>query len=100
MSEKRTSNRSLFGKIKDVSWWAYYSLFLLTILFLLSLIIRSLLGGASGGISNFGQLIYLVGLCMAVFGLMGLCIAYLVRVMWDRLKVHRGGETQKGWSDS
>lgn len=96
MSEKSKSERSLFGKIKDLSWWIFYSLFLLTVLFLLSLMIWSLSGGALGRISNFGQLIYLVGLLIAVLGLMGMCIAYIVRVMWYRLKVNRGGQIQKG----
>ncbi len=89
MREKSSSKRRLLGNIKDLSWWAFYSLFLLTVLFLLSLIIWSLIGGALGRISNFGQLLYLVGLLIAVLGLMALCLVYIVRVMWYRLKSDR-----------
>lgn len=89
MREKSSSKRRLLGNIKDLSWWAFYSLFLLTVLFLLSLIIWSLIGGALGRISNFGQLIYLVGLLIALLGLMALCLVYIVRVMRYRLKSDR-----------
>lgn len=89
MREKSSSKRRLLGNIKDLSWWAFYSLFLLTVLFLLSLIIWSLIGGALGRISNFGQLIYLVGLLIALLGLMALCLVYIVPVMRYRLKSDR-----------
>jgi hypothetical protein len=96
MSEKSKSDRRLLRSIKELSWWTSYSLFLLIILFLLSLMIKSLAGGALGRVSNFGQLIYLVGLLIAVLGLMALCTAYILRVMWYRFKGNRGGEVQKG----
>jgi len=80
--------------IKEVSWWTFYILFLIVLLFLLALILRELFGGALARISNAGLFIYFIGLIMAVFGLMAMCIAYVVRVMWYRLKSNRGGHIQ------
>lgn len=95
MGKKIESPRTLFQKIKDLSWWTFYTLFLLTVLYLLFLIVWSLIAGAFGRISNFGEFIYLFGLMIAVLGLMGLCIAYIVRVMWQRFKTTQGGQIQK-----
>jgi len=81
--------------VKEFSWWAFYVLFFMIVVFLLFLVVRSLVGGALARVSNAGQLIYSLGLLIAVFGLMGMCIAYIVRVMWRRLRGDPGGETQK-----
>jgi len=82
--------------IKEFSWWTFYVLFLIVVVFLLSLMVRELIGGALVRISNPGLFIYFVGLIMAVFGLMAMCIIYIVRVMWYRLKGNGGGQIQKG----
>jgi cation transporter-like permease len=86
MIDKGSIDPDLLRKIKDFSWWTFYSLFLLVVLLLLYLMMKSLLGGALGRISNFGEVIYLFGLVLAVIGLMGLCVAYIVKVMRYRLK--------------
>ncbi len=95
MTENRELHRPLFEKIKDLSWWTFYTLFLLTVLYLLSLIIGPLFGGALGRVSNFGEFIYFIGLIIAILGLMGLCVAYIVRVMWHRFKANQGGQIRK-----
>ncbi|MBW2059764.1 MAG: hypothetical protein JRJ26_19950 [Deltaproteobacteria bacterium] len=94
MEGRERPTESVAGGIKEVSWWTFYTLFLLITLFLLSLMVRALIGGALGKISNFGQAIYLVGLLMTVLGLLGLCLAYIVRVMWYRLKDRRQQKQQ------
>ena len=81
--------------IKEFSWWTFYVLFLIVVLFLLSLIVRGLVGGAVARISNPGLFIYFVGLLMAVFGLMALCVAYVVRVVHRKLKANREASIQK-----
>lgn len=80
-------------RIKEFSWWAFYILFLMIVLFLLSLLVRGLIGGALQKISNAGEVVYFIGLMLAVFGLMAMCIAYVVRMMWRRFKTRQGGET-------
>ena len=59
------------------------------------LLVRALVGGALARISNPALFIYSVGLMMAVFGLMAMCIAYIVRVLWHRLKDNRRGYIQR-----
>ena len=81
--------------IKEFSWWVFYVLFFVVVFFLLSLIVRGLIGGAAARISNLGLFIYFVGLIMAVFGLMALCVAYVVKVMRHKLKANRGGPIQR-----
>jgi hypothetical protein len=81
--------------VKEFSWWTFYVLFFLIVLFLLLLTVRGFIGGALERVSNTGELIYFIGLVIAVFGLMGMCIAYILRVMWRRLRGDPGGETQK-----
>lgn len=81
--------------IRELSWWTFYLLFLMIVLFLLSLLVRALIGGALAGISNPARFVYSVGLMMAVFGLMAMCIAYIVRVLWHRLKDNRRGHIQR-----
>jgi hypothetical protein len=75
--------------VKRISWWIFYISFLSIVLFLACLIVRGLGSGALGRISNGGQLIYLGGLTMAVVGLMAMCIAYVIRAMWHRLRGDR-----------
>jgi hypothetical protein len=76
--------------LKEFSWWTFYVLFLAVVLFLLFLLVRSLIGGALGRVSNLAEVVYLIGLGMAVLGLMGMCIVYVARTMWFRLKGGRG----------
>ncbi len=80
--------------IKEYSWWTFYVLFLIVVLFLLFLIVRGLIGGAVARISNPGLFIYFVGLLMAVFGLMALCVAYVVRVMRHKLRANQEASIQ------
>jgi Zn-dependent protease with chaperone function len=91
MIGKNEAKGTLLDKIRELSWWTFYSLFLLTVLYLLFLLLWALIGGAFEGISSFGQFIYLGGLVIAVFGLLGLCIGYIVKVMLMRLR-SKGGE--------
>ena len=76
--------------LKELSWWTFYVLFLAVVIFLLFLVVRGLIGGALGRVSNFAEAVYLIGLGMAVLGLMGMCIVYAVRTMWGKLKGGRG----------
>ena len=77
--------------VKEFSWWTFYVLFLAIVLFLFFLLGRGLIGGALGEISDTGRLVYLLGLVVAVLGLMVMCIAYIVKVMWRRLRGGGGG---------
>ncbi|NIQ40422.1 MAG: hypothetical protein GTN81_17830 [Proteobacteria bacterium] len=86
---------TLLNKIRQVSWWTFYSLFLLVVLYLLFLMLRSLTGGEFVRASTFGQFMYHGGLVITVVGLLGLCIGYLVRVMWYRLKTNRVTKVQE-----
>ena len=80
--------------IKALSWWVFYTLFLLLVLFLFALLIRGLGREALGALPNVGELIYVIGLMMAAGGLMAMCIAYVVRIMWGRLRRERGAPHQ------
>jgi len=83
-------NRGSEVTLKTFSWWTFYILFLAVVLFLLFLLVRGLIGGALGRVSNLAEGVYLIGLGMALLGLMGMCIVYAVRMMWFKLKGGRG----------
>jgi hypothetical protein len=96
MPQSKISDEPSPGNVRNVAWWVFYSLFLVTMLYLLFLMIRTLSGEGLWDVSSFGQLIYAVGLWIAVLGLIGLCILYIVRVMFCRLKNGRRGEGSPG----
>lgn len=82
-------------KIKELSWWAFYILFFLVVLFLLFLLVRAFFGGALGQISNAGQLIYFIGLVMVVFGMMAMAIVYVTRVIVYKVRAIRNRQEEE-----
>jgi hypothetical protein len=51
---------------------------------------RAVISGALGSVSNAGELIYVIGLVMAVVGITAMCVVYVLRVMRYRLKGDQG----------
>jgi hypothetical protein len=77
-------------RIREFSWWTFYVLFIGIVIFLLFLMVRVMVGGALATISNTGLFIYYIGLLMVIFGLMAMCVGYIVRVTRYKLRGNRG----------
>jgi len=89
MMDPSGKSQAFSQRVQSLSWWTFYGLFLILVFLLFTLMIRAVFGGALGRISNVAQFIYFLGLAMAVFGLMAMCIAYIARQMGERIRANR-----------
>ncbi len=75
-------------RIRIVVWWIYYGLFLGLCIFILIMVIRYAVGWVYAGDRKLtgAQILYGVAVGMMILGLLSLCIAYLTKTIYSRVK--------------
>ena len=75
-------------RMRTVIWWIYYSLFLGLCISILVMVLRYAVNWAFTGEGKYtgAQILYGVAVGMMIFGLLSLCIAYLTKTIWSKIK--------------